>query len=78
MYDKNAIKAMIEMSDDWTEADRVITEFTERKDTQAKLELLSEMFTDVSILAYHGSSPANKVEDDYRSILSAIVSLKWR
>jgi len=77
MHDKDAIRTMIAMSEDWEEADKVIMEFTPWKDTSEKLSFLSGMF-DVSVLAHHNSDPSMRHEDDYRSILSAIVSLKWR
>jgi len=78
MHNKDAIKTMIEMSDDWEEADKIIMEFTPFKDTAAKLSFLYGMF-DVSIVASCGDAdPATRQEDDYRSVLSAILSLRWR
>jgi hypothetical protein len=74
--ERDAIKAMIELSDDWESADKIIMEFTPCKETSQKLAYLYGMF-DVSILASHDGK-GDKEETDYRSVLSAIVNQKWR
>jgi hypothetical protein len=73
---KEAIKAMIELSDTWEDADKIIMEFTPCKLTNEKLSYLYGMF-DVSILASHDGEEET-VETDYKAVLSAIVNQKWR
>lgn len=73
---KDAIKAMIELSDTWQAADKVLDEFTPCKSINEKLYYLYGMF-DVAILASHDGS-GDKTESDYRAVLSAIVNQKWR
>jgi hypothetical protein len=82
MMGRDAIKAMIELSNTWEEADKIIQEFTPCKKTNEKLAYLYGMF-DVSIIAsYNGSeddgSEDKTIENDYKSVLSAIVNQKWR
>jgi len=75
---KDAIRTMIELSDTWEEADKVIVEFTPCRETREKLSYLYGMF-DVSIVARIGDKDDNEaIEADYRSVLSAIVNQKWR
>ncbi|GHU25336.1 hypothetical protein FACS1894164_14340 [Spirochaetia bacterium] len=74
--DKGAIKSMIELSDTWEEADKIINEFTPCRNTNEKLFYLYGMF-DVSILASFDESDT-KIENDYKAVLSAIVNQKWR
>jgi hypothetical protein len=82
MTGKDAIKAMIELSNTWEEADKIIQEFAPCKKTNERLAYLYGMF-DVSIIAsYNGSeddvSEERAIENDYKSVLSAIVNQKWR
>jgi hypothetical protein len=73
---KDAIKTMIELSDTWQDADKVLDEFTPGKSINEKLYYLYGMF-DVSILPPYENSD-NKTETNYRAVLSAIVNQKWR
>jgi len=73
---KDAIKTMIELSDTWQDADKVLDEFTPCKSINDKLYYLYGMF-DVSILASHDGS-GDTIESDYRAVLSALVNQKWR
>jgi len=76
--EKDAIRTMIELSDTWEEADKVIDEFTSCRETREKLFYLYGMF-DVSIVARTGDSDDDEaVESDYRAVLSAIINQKWR
>jgi hypothetical protein len=75
--ERDAVKAMIELSEDWESADKIIMEFTPCKETAQKLAYLYGMF-DVSIVAAHDGEEGDKLETDYRSVLSAIVNQKWR
>jgi hypothetical protein len=76
--DKDAIRTMIELSDTWEEADKVIGEFTPCRETREKLSYLYGMF-DVSIIARTGDkNDGESVEADYRAVLSAIINQKWR
>ena len=74
--ERDAIKAMIELSDTWQEADKIIVEFTSFTDPVAKRAYLSGMFN-VSILGAHDEGK-NEAENDYIAVLSAIVNKKWR
>jgi hypothetical protein len=74
--EKDAIKAMIELSEDWKSADNIITKFTPCKGIEQKLAYLYGMF-DVSIVTAHDGK-GNKIETDYRSVLSATANQKWR
>jgi hypothetical protein len=73
---KDAIKTMIELSETWEAADKIITEFTPFSETKEKLAYLYGMF-DVSLIGSH-DGPGDKAEADYRAVLSAIVNQKWR
>ena len=76
--EKDAIRTMIELSDTWEEADKVIVEFTPCRGTREKLYYLYGMF-DVSIIARTGDNNDSEiVESDYRAVLSAIINKKWR
>jgi len=76
--EKDAIRTMIELSDTWEEADKVIVEFTPCRETREKLSYLYGMF-DVSIVARTGGTDNSEaIEADYRAVLSAIVNKKWR
>lgn len=74
---KNAIKAMIELSNTPEEADAVIEEFTAFRSYEEKFAYVSGMF-DAVVLAHVGDNSISKLKDDYMSILSAIVNQKWR
>jgi len=76
---KDAVKAMVELSETWQEADKVIKEFTPWKSTGERLSYLYGTFN-VSILASHDGieDEQHKLEADYRAVLSAIVNQKWR
>jgi hypothetical protein len=74
--ERDAIKAMIELSEDWESADKIMREFTPFQKTNEKLAYLYGMF-DVSIPASHDGK-GDKTETDYRSVLSAIINQKWR
>jgi hypothetical protein len=73
---KDAIKTMIELSETWEAADKIIVEFTPFSETKEKLAYLYGMF-DVSLIGSHDGA-GDKTEADYRAVLSAIVNQKWR
>jgi hypothetical protein len=73
--DRDAIKMMIELSETWQEADKIIEKYTHFTATNEKLAYLFGMF-DVAIIASHDGS-GSKIETDYCSVLSAIVHMKW-
>jgi hypothetical protein len=74
--DKDAMKTMIELSDTWDEADKVIEEFAGIQDLPQKLGYIRGMF-DVSVIGRTGSDNGRDWYD-YIAMLSAIVNKKWR
>jgi hypothetical protein len=75
---KDSIKAMIELSDTWEEADKIIREFAGITDLQQKLGYIMGMF-DVSVVGRtDADGDMNGAEYDYIAMLSAVVNKKWR
>jgi hypothetical protein len=77
--EEKTMKTMIEFSETWEDADEIITEFTTYKTNAEKRDYVLELFKgSVSILCGYDGADTDKAEADYRSLLSAIVNLKWR
>jgi hypothetical protein len=76
--DRDAVKAMIELSDTWKNADEVIEKFAGIQDTLQKLGYIKGMF-DVSVVGRTDTdADADRDKYDYIAMLSAIVNKKWR
>jgi hypothetical protein len=73
---RDAIKAMIELSDTWEEADKVIEEFAGIQDIPQKIGYMKGMF-DVSVVG-RTSAEDDQAKYDYIVMLSAIANKKWR
>jgi hypothetical protein len=73
---RDAVKAMIELSGTWEEADKVIEEFAGIQDIPQKLGYIKGMF-DVSVIG-RTDSQDDQAKYDYIAMLSAIVNKKWR
>jgi hypothetical protein len=73
---KDAIKAMIELSDTCEEANKIIEELAGITVLQQKLGYIMGMF-DVSVVGRTGGGDDDE-ENDYVAMLSAIVNKKWR
>jgi hypothetical protein len=73
---KDAIRAMIELSGTWEDADKVIEEFAGIQDIPQKLGYVKGMF-DVSVVG-RTSTGTSQDQYDYIAMLSAIVNKKWR
>jgi hypothetical protein len=73
---KDAIKALIELSGTWEEADKVIEEFADIQDIPQKIGYIKGMF-DVSVVG-RTSTEDDRAKYDYIAMLSAIVNKKWR
>jgi hypothetical protein len=74
--DRDATKVMIELSDTWESADKVIEEFAGIQDIPQKLGYIKGMF-DVSVVGRPGAI-IGRDKYDYVAMLSAIVNKKWR
>jgi hypothetical protein len=72
--DKNVVKALIELSDSWEDADKVICKYIASDNMAEKLAFLKGMF-DFSIIASHDGE-ADAKETDYKAVLSAIVNTR--
>jgi hypothetical protein len=73
---KDSIKTLIELSNTWEEADKMIEEFANIQDISQKLGYIKGMF-DVSVIG-KTSIEKNQARNDYVAMLSAIVNKKWR
>jgi hypothetical protein len=73
---KDAIRTMIELSDTWEDADKIIEEFVGIKELPQKLGYIMGMF-DVSVVG-RTSGDGDREKYDYIAMLSAIVNKKWR
>jgi hypothetical protein len=73
---RDAVKAMIELSATWEEADSVIEEFAGIQDIPQKLGYIKGMF-DVSVVG-RTNAGTDEAKYDYITMLSAIVNKKWR
>ncbi len=75
--ERERVKALIELSDDVSEADEIISK--EIKTTNEKIAFLRGMF-DFSIIGRCRDNlldSEDKAQMDYYSILSAIINAKW-
>jgi hypothetical protein len=71
---REAIKAMIALAQTEQEADTILSE--EFPSTKEKYAYLKGMF-DFTIIGCHDGNN-DKVETDYKAVLSTIVNQKWR
>jgi hypothetical protein len=74
--DRSVIKAMIELSDTWEDADQIVEEFAGIKDLSGKLAYISKMFNASVVGRMAGGDNPEKY--DYVAMMSAIVNKKWR
>lgn len=70
---REQIKALIELSSSFDEANEVIEKYTNYASFEAKIAYLQGMF-DCNIVGREGES----LEVDYIALLTAIVDHKWR
>jgi hypothetical protein len=73
---KDAIRVMIELSDTWESANKVVEEFAGIQDIPQKLGYIKGMF-DVSVVG-RTDTGTDRDKYDYIAMLSAIVNKKWR
>jgi hypothetical protein len=77
--ERKTMKTMIGFSETWEDADKIINEFTTCKTNVEKRDYVLDLFKgSVSIICGCDGDGTDTAEADYRSLLSAIVNLKWR
>ena len=70
------LKMMIELSDDFLEADRIIEEYTDARLIGEKLELVGKLWPEIKILDgwEHDDS---EMLTDYQVLIATIMNKKW-
>lgn len=71
--ERKNVKALIELSTSFEEADEVIKKYTDFKDLKEKIAYIKGMF-DVEILDSKKDDPDELI---YRLLLTAVVEKKW-